>query len=273
MPTQLAVSASTFIDNSAFIGGVQFTEADTLNPVDCVPLPCNGSGNVAQNYGMDRATPARTINIAAPLAVRSGAPLPITVTLTDGYGQLLNEWDDLVVTITTDALLSGLTRVFYASGAAVFSSLTLKGIEGTSYALEVTVVGPDVFGNDEVQRSTTLTISVQPCEVGETFNEDGMDCACAGASVRMMCARALAWRVDLSSMRCCVRARRCHSWLRPRRGRPHVPRMRGDRCAHAASAHASQTRNHGRAVAHARPCSHAQRLFLRTGCRAWLAPR
>jgi hypothetical protein len=216
--TQLAVSGCTFLSNRAYIGGVLFSEADTLSEVDCAPSACNASGNAADDYGPERATPAKHINIAAPPSVRSGAPLPIVVTLTDGFDQLLNEWADLVVTITTDALLSGSTRTFYTAGAAVFSSLSLKGAEATSYTLEVPVYGPDVFGNDEVQRSAPLAITVRPCEVGETFNQDAMDCACAGAW-HVLCACMLLRRGSEPAACVCVSSLFSHHRkLWPRRG-------------------------------------------------------
>jgi hypothetical protein len=126
------------------------------------------------------ATPPKDINITLPPLVRSGAPMSVSVLLTDGFGQLLNEWENLVVTITTDALLSGSSlRVFYADGAAVFPSLSLKGNESTAYELMFTMSGPDLFGNDVEERSMPLLVTVQPCEPGERFDADAMDCACA----------------------------------------------------------------------------------------------
>ena len=179
--TQFALSGVTFSRNTAYIGGVLFSEADTWQDLDCAPLPCNTTGlaNAARDYGAIFATPAKYINITIPSSVRSGAPLPVSVSLYDGFMQLINDWDTLLVTITTDALLVGSTRTFYASGAAVFSSLSLKGNENTSYTLTFTVNGANLFGNDENERTATATVAVQACQPGERFDFDAMDCACA----------------------------------------------------------------------------------------------
>ncbi len=176
---QLNLSGVTFLRNRAYIGGVMFSEADEYDDLHCSPAACNTSANTAEDYGPVMATPAKDVAITLPAKVRSGAPLPISVTLSDGFGQLVNEWEDLVVTITTDALLSGSLRTFYSKGAAVFPSLSLKGNESVSYELQFTVLGPNLFGNDVAERTTPLMVLVQPCEEGERFDADNMDCACA----------------------------------------------------------------------------------------------
>jgi hypothetical protein len=107
------------------------------------------------------------------------APRISPLARTHRFGQLLNEWPNLVVTISTTALVSGSLRTFYTAGSAVFSSLSLKGNESASYELLFTVSGPNLFGNNVEERQVTKTVTVQACDEGETFDDFTMDCACA----------------------------------------------------------------------------------------------
>ncbi len=95
--------------------------------------------NIARNYGSPIATPPSTFVISMPSALRSGAPLPINVTLEDGFNQTVMDWVDTVATIETAAKIAGSPRVFYAHGAAVFKELTLRGAEDSIYPLVFTL--------------------------------------------------------------------------------------------------------------------------------------
>ncbi len=85
---QLSLSGVTFRNNIADVGGVLFTEArpDQVQDLEsnCHPLPCVVSNNSATIYGDDVSTPPLQFVITMPEAVRSGAPLPISITLLDG---------------------------------------------------------------------------------------------------------------------------------------------------------------------------------------------
>jgi hypothetical protein len=85
---QLSLSGVTFINNIGDVGGVLFTEArpDQVQDLEsnCHPLPCVVSNNSATIYGDDVSTPPLQFVINMPDEVRSGAPLPINVTLLDG---------------------------------------------------------------------------------------------------------------------------------------------------------------------------------------------
>ena len=176
--TQLSLDSVTFQNNVAYAGGVLYSEADDFSDLGC--STCDATqNNVASNWGQIMATPAKSISITLPSLVRSGAPMANLVTLTDGFNQLLKDWDNLVVTITTTALVSGSLRTFYAKGEAVFSSLSLKGNESQSYDLVFTLSGPNLFGNGVEQQSVPKTVTVQPCDDGETWDDFTLDCACA----------------------------------------------------------------------------------------------
>jgi hypothetical protein len=54
-------------------------------PLNCAPAPCDvAEGNFASNYGQVISTPPTQFLIDMPARIRSGAPLPINVTLQDG---------------------------------------------------------------------------------------------------------------------------------------------------------------------------------------------
>jgi hypothetical protein len=177
--TQLSLSGVVFQNNAAYAGGVLYSEADEWTDLQCGT--CDATlNNTASDWGQIMATPAKDISISLPSSVRSGAPMPNSVTLTDGFQQLLAEWDNLVVTIsTTDALVSGSLRTFYTNGEAVFSSLALKGNESASYSLVFTLSGPNLFGNGVEEQQVVKTVTVQACDEGETWDDFTLDCACA----------------------------------------------------------------------------------------------
>ena len=177
---QLSLSGVTFRNNRAYIGGVMYSESRGYGNLTCDPRPCDWTqNNSASDYGDTLATPPKVINVTMPASVRSGAPLPVTVTMFDGFGQQMIEWDNLVVTITTDASIAGSLRTFYTDGSAVFPGLSLRGNESTVYSLVFTLTGPDLFGNDVEEGTQTVPLSVQRCQPGETFDFAAMDCACA----------------------------------------------------------------------------------------------
>jgi hypothetical protein len=174
----------------------------------------------------------------------------------DRFGQLLNEWDNLVVTISTTALVSGSLRTFYTQGSAVFASLLLKGNESASYELVFTLSGPNLFGNNVEERSVRKIVTVQPCDDGETFDDFTMDCACAvGYGLIVTDHTCRACTADGTSHRTCMHWRT--------QTRMHV------QCVHT-SARTHTHLTHVTAIA-ALPV--AQRLCHRAGCRAARAPR
>ena len=179
---QLACSNVTFRNQVAYIGGVMYSESANFGPLDCSPVACDWShNNSATDYGQALATPPKTLNISLPTSVRSGAPLTVTVSMNDGFGQRLVNWDSLVATIETDAHLTGSLRSFYSDSAAVFSGLALYGAENTTYTLTFTMTGPDLYGNDITTGSENRTVQVQACQPGETFNNVTLACQCATA--------------------------------------------------------------------------------------------
>ncbi len=69
------------------VGGVLYTESLDRQALNCSPLPCLmfDQNNTASNYGDVQAMPpSTTFHISMPDAVRSGAPLPLNITLLDG---------------------------------------------------------------------------------------------------------------------------------------------------------------------------------------------
>ena len=176
---QFSLSNVTFQNQRAYIGAVMYAESAEYGDLVC-ELPCNWSvNNSAADYGDTIATPPKIINASLPTSVRSGAPLSIQVTMFDGFGARLKDWDGLVATIETDANLTGSVRTFYISGAANFNGLALLGVEGTSYDLTFVMDGPDLFGNDVTTGSITRSVTVLPCEPGERFNNATLECECA----------------------------------------------------------------------------------------------
>ena len=85
---QLHMSNVTFSNSFAYVGSVLFTEAAELERIACTPLPCayDNLGNAASNYGQVMATPPAQFIISMPTKIRSGAMLPINVTLNDWCG-------------------------------------------------------------------------------------------------------------------------------------------------------------------------------------------
>ena len=184
----------------AAVGGVVFTECAQYEDTRVSCPSCDASiNNTAENYGPQVATPPLQFLINMQTRVRSGAPLPINVTLKDGFGQTVMDWIDTIATIATTATVSGSLRTFYAGGSAVFKELALRGDENVTYELDFTVAvrmplalrlpsasltacglqGPDLYGNDINERSKSMNLSVQACELGESFDRERRECACA----------------------------------------------------------------------------------------------
>jgi hypothetical protein len=179
-PQQLSLTGVTFSHSHAYVGSVLFTEAEEFEALACAPKACDFSlNNSAEDYGQIEATSPKDINLTLPSSLRSGAPLPVSLTLLDGFGQALSEWESTVATIASDAMLVGSLRAFYGEGAAVFPSLVLKGNQSATYTLEFTVTGPELFGTGDDSRTATANVSVQACELGERFDVVDMDCECA----------------------------------------------------------------------------------------------
>ncbi len=180
-PAQLAVSGVLFRNNFAFLAAsLLFTEAAVFSHLTCAPLPCDATvNNTAALARQTEATPPMTLDVNMTSRLRSGAVLPVSISLYDGFAQRVRDWRDTSATIDTDADITGLLRTFYAKGAASFSGLTLKGAEGATYTLQLTVSGPDLFGSGDNSRSVTRTVSVQPCEPDEAFDAVLQLCACA----------------------------------------------------------------------------------------------
>ena len=176
---QFSLSNVTFRNQRAYIGAVMYAESAEYGPLSCSPACDWSSNNSALDYGDTLATPPKQINVSLPPTVRSGAPLSVLVTMRDGFGALLVNWDGLVATIETEAQLVGTVRTFYLDGAATFDKLALFGAESTAYNLTFVMDGPDLFGNDVTSGSVTQTVTVLPCEVGETFNNETFECDCA----------------------------------------------------------------------------------------------
>jgi hypothetical protein len=122
------------------VGAVAFTECGTYEDARVSCPTCDLSyNNSAENYGVPMATPPEQFIINMRTQARSAAPLPINVTLKDGFGQTVKGWPDTIATIDTPANISGSLRVFYAEGAAVFKELALRGSENMTYQLDFTL--------------------------------------------------------------------------------------------------------------------------------------
>ena len=85
--TQLSLSGVTFTNNFAYAGGVLYSESDEWADLQCSTCDAQDSNN-ASDWGQIMATPAKTIGITLPSFVRSGAPMPNSVTLIDGCAAL-----------------------------------------------------------------------------------------------------------------------------------------------------------------------------------------
>jgi hypothetical protein len=178
------LSGLTFRNSFAYAGSILFTEAVQYEPLICSPVACDADivdgTNYASNYGQVIATPPVQFLIDMPERVRSGAPLPISITLNDGFDQQVTDWQDTVATIESGAAsVSGSLRTFYQHGEALFTGLSLRGAEGQAYELKFTLSGPELFGNGVSTKTLTQAVAVQECEQGETFDPARQECACA----------------------------------------------------------------------------------------------
>jgi hypothetical protein len=83
---QLSLSAVNFTNNTAYVASIMFTESvEYEHFLNCAPVACDvAASNTAVDYGQDIATSPKTINLTMPRSVRSGAPLPISISLLDG---------------------------------------------------------------------------------------------------------------------------------------------------------------------------------------------
>jgi hypothetical protein len=177
---QLAVSDCDFRGSRALAGSVLFSEADALEELNCHPIACAmDDDNYAEDYGNVSATPPMHFVVHMPATVRSGAPLDMSVTLVDGFGQTVRSWVDTVASVAADVPLSGSLRAFYGDGRAAFPDVSLRGGENTSHMLNFTLKGPDLYGHGIDTRSYTREVTVQPCAPGETFDAAALECLCA----------------------------------------------------------------------------------------------
>ena len=82
--SQLSLSGVTFRNSRAYIGGVMYSESLGYGDLVCDPHPCDWrQNNSASDYGDTLAMPPKVIDNSMPERVRSGAPLPVTVTMYD----------------------------------------------------------------------------------------------------------------------------------------------------------------------------------------------
>jgi hypothetical protein len=96
------------------------------------------------------------------------------------FDQVLLNWPSSAsATIVSTGLMTGLLRAFYVDGAAVFSSLSLRGNESAAYSLTFTLTGTDLFGTGVDSMSLEQSVTVQACELGERFDALTLACACA----------------------------------------------------------------------------------------------
>jgi hypothetical protein len=95
------------------------------------------------------------------------------------FDQALKEWPDTTATLETTASMTGSMRSFFANGKADFPGLTLKGAMLASCELTLTVTGPQLFGSGVDSMSVTANVTIQACELGETFDAAVLACTCA----------------------------------------------------------------------------------------------
>jgi hypothetical protein len=83
--------------------------------------------------------------------------------LASRFGQNVTDWLDTVATIDTDALIGGTLRTFYLSGAAVFTTLTIKGNASETYDMLITLTGPDLCVCFALALKRALTACASVC--------------------------------------------------------------------------------------------------------------
>ena len=179
--SQLTVSGVTFRNNYANLAAsILYTESDNYAPLTCTPTVCDTTtNNTAALARKTVATPPVTIGITIPTTVRSGAPLPVNITLHDGFSQLVKDWASTTASIESFTALSGSLRSFYAHGYAFFPGLALSGNVSAVFSIIITISGPELFGSNDDTRVLTRNVSIAACETDETFDATMLRCACA----------------------------------------------------------------------------------------------
>jgi hypothetical protein len=185
-----ALTALTVRNNSAFAGALYFT-------ADAIALPlcagCTMADNVATSYGpLGASLPVSFNTTAALISARSGGRLepPIHVTMFDVFGQTVQEWPDLLVTVAAapPALgLNGGRAVYYAGGAASLDQLSITDLVGANYSLIYTLNSPQMTAlNASVAGASAAVVAVvAPCFPLERFDarEEVKRCVCTAGAV------------------------------------------------------------------------------------------
>ena len=185
---------TTFSNNSATVGGCAFFGADSQNPPTFTVLP--SAGNQATNYGSVAATAPASLrlsvsgvalsaaaNASYSLAVASGKPPSLAVTLLDAYGMPVTYWQDFMADVICvgcpAGALGGATHAVYFSSAAAFPTLTLSGTPGAVFNLSLVLVSPSIrtmAGAGGLVVNVSVVIA--PCAALETFDATSLRCLC-----------------------------------------------------------------------------------------------
>ena len=183
VPYALLLSNITAAGNAATSGA--FTYHNDRTPLRVACAGCTLSGNTQANAG---AVPTYFNASAALLSSPSGRLLPtLNVTLFDADGNVVNTWQDLVVTISAGSFtgLSGTTSASYSAGAASFSTLVASDVVGARRVLTYTLSSPTLTALGSLTNTNptgTVTVVVQPCASTEVFDNTTLRCRCAVGS-------------------------------------------------------------------------------------------
>ena len=202
-PASLTLAA-LFSNNSAQVGGSVFYDTtDTSSAAQ----PGSGDTQVVANYGPKAAS----LPAAAPFAVnglpitgasvavmlKSGAPLSLVFNLDDGFGQLVDAWQDAAFDVLCTAfaaspgaapggcppgVLLGTVHAAYFDGSSFVVSKVFAPV-GSSTLLTATLQSPTVpILLPPAGRSYTINVTVAPCAPLEKYDEKQQLCVCAAGA-------------------------------------------------------------------------------------------
>ena len=138
-------------------------------------LTCTYSNISASRYGSTFASAPVNVIVSprSSFFSASGVALPtISITLTDFYSQLVQEWPDLVVILSAVGPaqppsssvpngLSGPLQIPFRNGAATFAGVAVRDVVGAAYNLTFTLSSPTIGALGG--RTVGVTAVVAPC--------------------------------------------------------------------------------------------------------------
>lgn len=124
-PNISADEASFFDFNVADVGAISFVNSTRFVPA--VNASTIGASNSARNFGAVNATVPTTASVFIPPSAQTNAPVNISVTMTDDFGQRVTEWSDLVVSAqSSDSNFLKLTYAAYGGGSTTFQNIKAR---------------------------------------------------------------------------------------------------------------------------------------------------